>query len=51
MAKEIKFRCKLCGQLVKPNPDGSCPLCGAPKDLLVFVRDQDDEEFEERKRR
>lgn len=40
---EKKARCQMCGQVVTPNPDGSCPICGAPKEMLVPVRDQDEE--------
>ena len=51
MVKESKYRCKVCGQLVRPNPDGSCPFCGAPREMLVLARDKDDEEYEAQKRR
>jgi len=29
-----KYRCSRCGQIVVPNEDGSCPVCGAPKEKL-----------------
>lgn len=38
-----KFKCKICGQIVTPLPDGSCPICGAPEDMLTKVSDQDEE--------
>ena len=37
--KVQKYRCLVCGQIVVPNEDGSCPVCGAPADMLVFVHD------------
>lgn len=42
MAESKKYRCKICGQLVEPLPDGSCPICGAPSEMLVPA--DDDEE-------
>ena len=35
--KVQKYRCMACGEIVVPNPDGSCPVCGAPAELLVPV--------------
>lgn len=35
--KVQRYRCKICGSIVIPNPDGSCPVCGAPFDMLVPV--------------
>jgi rubrerythrin len=35
--KVQKYRCTICGAIVVPNPDGSCPVCGAPGDMLVPV--------------
>jgi rRNA maturation endonuclease Nob1 len=35
--KVQKYRCTICGAIVIPNPDGSCPVCGAPGDMLVPV--------------
>ena len=29
------YRCELCGEIVIPNPDGSCPICGAGEEYLV----------------
>ncbi|HOC80374.1 MAG TPA: radical SAM protein [Bacilli bacterium] len=29
-----KYRCLRCGQIVVPNEDGTCPVCGAPKEKL-----------------
>ncbi len=40
---EQKYRCKICGQIVTPLPDGSCPICGAPSDMLVPVSDSDED--------
>ncbi len=40
---EKKYRCKICGQIVTPLPDGSCPICGAPVEMLVEVDDADEE--------
>ncbi len=34
-----KYRCLACGQIVIPNEDGSCPICGAPFEMLVPVDD------------
>ena len=42
--KEQKYLCKVCGQMVHPSADGSCPRCGAPREMLVLQRDRDDEE-------
>ncbi len=42
--KGQKCLCKVCGQLVTPTPAGTCPLCGAPREMLVMQRDKDDEE-------
>ena len=39
-----KYRCKICVQVVTPLPDGSCPICGAPAEMLVLVQDRDDDE-------
>ena len=38
-----KYLCKMCGQIVEPLPDGSCPVCGAPREMLVPAPDQDEE--------
>lgn len=38
-----KYLCKMCGQIVEPLPDGSCPVCGAPREMLVPVADEDDD--------
>ncbi len=35
--KVQKYRCQICGMIVEANPDGSCPICGADKDMLVPV--------------
>ena len=40
---EQKYLCKMCGQVVTPLPDGSCPVCGASKEFLEPVEDQDEE--------
>jgi rubrerythrin len=40
MAEKVqKYRCTICGAIVIPNPDGSCPVCGAPKEALIPVDD------------
>ena len=44
-----KYRCKICGQVVTPLPDGSCPICGAPAEMLVLAVDKDDEEADPKK--
>lgn len=44
-----KYRCKICGQIVTPLPDGSCPICGAPAEMLVPMPDKDDEEADPKK--
>lgn len=41
--EQEKYRCKICGQEVTPLPDGSCPVCGAPKEMLVKLADQDED--------
>ena len=41
--KDQKYICKICGQKVKPLPDGSCPICGAPSEMLMPVEDKDEE--------
>ncbi|MCQ3035394.1 MAG: hypothetical protein MJ248_04210 [Bacilli bacterium] len=41
--KNNKYRCKVCGQFINPNPDGSCPKCEAPKSLVIIIRDKDDD--------
>ncbi len=43
MKEEKKFKCKICGQKVKPLPDGSCPVCGAPHEMLTPIADGDEE--------
>lgn len=40
-----KYVCKICGQTVKPLPDGSCPICGAPSEMLEPVEDSDEERY------
>lgn len=40
---EQKYICKMCGQIVKPLPDGSCPICGAPSEMLEPYADSDEE--------
>ena len=42
---EQKYRCLLCGAIVVPNPDGTCPICGAGPDMLVPV-DEDGNDIE-----
>ena len=42
--EEHKYKCALCGQIVSPLPDGSCPICGAPKEMLKPYIDKDEEE-------
>lgn len=44
-----KYRCKICGQLVTPLADGSCPICGAPREMLVLEQDRDEDSGEQRK--
>lgn len=39
MAK--KYLCKLCGQVVEPLEDGSCPVCGASEDMLEPVEEEE----------
>ena len=39
-----KYRCQICGQVVVPAADGSCPICGAPHEMLVKVDDKDEED-------
>lgn len=43
--KVQKYRCKICGMIVEANPDGSCPICGAPGEELVPV-DEDGNDIE-----
>ena len=42
--EEHKYKCALCGQIVTPLPDGSCPICGAPKEMLKPYIDEDEEQ-------
>lgn len=35
-----KYLCTVCGQVVTPNEDGTCPICGAPFELLEPVEDE-----------
>ncbi len=42
--KVQKYRCSVCGEIVVPNEDGNCPICGAPMELLVPV-DEDGNEI------
>ncbi len=44
MTEEKKYRCMMCGQIVVPNEDGSCPFCGAPKECLVPLEEENKEE-------
>ncbi len=48
--KNNKYRCKLCGQYIIPNPNGSCPKCNAPKNFIIIIRDAE-EDLEPYKRR
>lgn len=41
--EEQKYICKLCGQIVTPLPDGSCPICGASSDMLEPYQDKDED--------
>lgn len=34
MKDEKKYRCQICGEIVTPLPDGTCPVCGAPFENL-----------------
>lgn len=43
MEKTQKYKCLLCGEIVIPNEDGTCPICGAPFDQLVKVDDEGNE--------
>ena len=43
--KVQKYRCLICGEIVVPNEDGSCPICGADADSLVPV-DEDGNDIE-----
>jgi len=38
-----KYRCQICGQVVTPAADGSCPICGAPHEMLVKIDNPDEE--------
>ena len=42
--EEHKYHCTICGQIVTPLPDGSCPICGAPREMLKPYIDKDDEQ-------
>lgn len=44
-----KYRCKICGQVVTPLADGSCPICGAPREMLVLIQDSDEESTDAKK--
>lgn len=35
-----KYVCKVCGQIVEPLEDGSCPVCGAPADQLYPAEEE-----------
>ena len=37
--EEKKYLCTVCGQIVTPNEDGSCPICGAPAEMLEEVKE------------
>lgn len=39
-----KYRCQICGQVVTPAADGSCPICGAPHEMLVKLDNPDEED-------
>jgi rubrerythrin len=41
--KPKKYKCLICGQIVEPNEDGTCPICGAGEDMLVPVDDDGNE--------
>lgn len=41
-----KYRCTICGQIVTALADGSCPICGAPFEMLVPV-DEDGNDIAE----
>ena len=35
----MKFRCKICGQIVEVNPGDMCPICGAGFEMLEPVEE------------
>ena len=41
--KVQKYKCLLCGEIVVPNEDGTCPICGAGPEDLVPVDDDGNE--------
>lgn len=34
--------CTICGQVVTPCEDGSCPICGASSEFLEEVEEKDE---------
>lgn len=41
MAEKVqKYRCLICGEIVEPDENGNCPICGAGPDMLVPVDDE-----------
>lgn len=35
MAEEVKYyRCALCGEIITPDENGNCPICGAGPEYL-----------------
>ena len=40
----MKYRCKVCGQIVNIDEGDSCPICGASPDKLVPVEEEKEED-------
>ena len=37
----MKYRCKVCGQIVEVEDEGRCPICGAAHEKLVPIEEKD----------
>ena len=40
----MKYRCKVCGQIIDIEEGDSCPICGASPDRLEPLEEQEKEE-------
>lgn len=38
----MKYLCNVCGQIVTPDEDGNCPICGAGPEALEEQEESDE---------
>jgi rubrerythrin len=39
----MKYRCKVCGQIIEVEEGDSCPICGASPDRLEPLEEKEEE--------